>query len=56
MNKCSYVCLYYSTYFLYVKWFLLKKYLYFNGVLQDGCGFKVEPEKKFEDYYKKHLK
>ena len=33
-----------------------KKYIYFNGVLQDGCGFKVEPEKKFEDYYKKHLK
>ena len=27
-----------------------KKYLYFNGVLQDGCGFKVEPEKKFKDY------
>jgi len=26
------------------------KYLYFNGVLQDGCGFKVEPEKKFNDY------
>ena len=29
------------------------KILYFQGVLQDGCGFKVEPEKKFEDYLKK---
>ena len=28
------------------------KILYFQGVLQDGCGFKVEPEKKFKDWLK----
>ena len=26
------------------------EYIYFNGVMQEGCGFKVSPEKKFEDY------
>jgi len=27
-----------------------KKFLNFYGVFQDGCGYKAEPEKNFEDY------
>ncbi len=33
-----------------------KKYLYYNAVLQDGCGYTVEPDKKFEDYFNNYKK
>lgn len=31
------------------------KYLYFQGVLPEGCGFKIEPEKSFDDYLKQKM-